>query len=92
MKTPLIVPIERFVGISDICTNFAAEIVMSAPHVEADKQDREMKSRLRIAVMAVGLLAGFAAPVSGQKPALAMLNGLDPGRWELRVRGSGGPA
>ena len=37
------------------------------------------------------LLAGFAVPASGQRPALAMLDQLDAGRWELRLRdGSGG--
>lgn len=40
-----------------------------------------------------GLAAGAAAiavPASGQGPALAMLDQLEPGRWELHVRGPGG--
>lgn len=46
-----------------------------------------MKSRIRIAV--AGLLVTFSALATGQRPALAMLNELDAGRWELRVRDDG---
>lgn len=49
-----------------------------------------MNSRLRLAVTVAAALAAFAAPVMGQRPALAMLNQLDAGRWELRNR-EGGP-
>lgn len=48
-----------------------------------------MKSRMRIAVTVAGLLAAFAVPASGQRPALAMLGQLEAGRWELRARDSG---
>jgi hypothetical protein len=58
---------------------------------EAKWQDETMKCRTRIAVMMAGLLAGIAAPVAGQRPALAMLDQLEAGRWEVRVRGSAGP-
>jgi hypothetical protein len=49
-----------------------------------------MNSRLRIAVIVAGVLAAFAAPVVAQRPALAMLNQLEAGRWELRVRDAAG--
>lgn len=49
-----------------------------------------MKRRMRIAVAVAGLLAGFAVPAAGQRPALAMLGQLEAGRWELRNR-DGGP-
>ena len=39
----------------------------------------------RFVAMAIASSA-FAAPVSGQRPALAMLDQLDRGRWELRFR------
>ena len=46
---------------------------------------------------AVRILAGlavsagaFALPAFGQRPALAMLDQLEAGRWELRVRDPGG--
>lgn len=45
-----------------------------------------MASRVRIAVVLVGVLAAFAAPAIGQRPALAMLGQLESGRWELRAR------
>lgn len=48
-----------------------------------------MRSWLRTAVV-FGGLAALAAPAIGQKPALAMLEQLDKGRWELRIRGEGG--
>lgn len=39
-------------------------------------------------VVAVALLgcAGLAVPVSSQRPALAMLDQIEPGRWEIRLR------
>ena len=49
-----------------------------------------MRRRLRIAVTVAGALAALAAPAMGQRPALAMLDQLDAGRWELRMR-DGGP-
>lgn len=48
-----------------------------------------MKSRMRIAVAAAGLLVAFAAPSAAQRPALAMLGQLEAGRWELRNRDTG---
>jgi len=48
-----------------------------------------MKSRIRFAAAIAGLLVAFSAPATGQRPALAMLNELDAGRWELRVRDDG---
>lgn len=33
--------------------------------------------------------ASLAAPAAGEKPVLAMLGQLDPGGWELRMRGDG---
>jgi hypothetical protein len=43
-----------------------------------------MKSRWRIAVV-LGAVAALAAPLVAQRPALAMLNGLEPGLWQLRT-------
>jgi hypothetical protein len=39
--------------------------------------------------MVAGLAAGVAVPAAGHRPALAMLNGLEAGRWELRMRDAG---
>jgi hypothetical protein len=49
-----------------------------------------MTGRMRILLGCAALAAGFAAPALGQRPALAMLDGLERGRWELRVREAGG--
>jgi hypothetical protein len=49
-----------------------------------------MDKTLRIAALAIAMLAVSAAPVLAQRPALAMLGTLEPGRWELRVRDSDG--
>jgi hypothetical protein len=49
-----------------------------------------MTSGLRIAVLAMGMLAASAAPVVAQRPALAMLNQLEAGSWELRLRDGNG--
>ena len=48
-----------------------------------------MKIPVRIAVMAAGLLAAFAAPAIGQRPTLAMLGQLEAGSWEVRTRDDG---
>lgn len=48
-----------------------------------------MKSRLRNAMLLAGLSLALAAPAMGQRPALAMLDQLEKGRWELRVREEG---
>lgn len=48
-----------------------------------------MKSRMRIAVAAAGMLVALAAPSAAQRPALAMLGQLEAGRWELRMRDTG---
>ncbi len=50
----------------------------------------KLVSRIAVAVIAAG--AAFAAPAGGQRTSLAMLDGLDSGRWELRVRGAAGQA
>ena len=45
-------------------------------------------ARLRPFAVLAGLLLGMLiAPVSARAPELAMLDGLDPGLWDLRVRG-----
>jgi hypothetical protein len=41
---------------------------------------------LRAASLFAGLSLGFAIPATGQGPALAMLDQLESGRWELRPR------
>lgn len=41
-------------------------------------------------VAAAGALFALASPAWSQKPALAMLDELEKGRWELRVRGDDG--
>lgn len=44
-------------------------------------------------LLAAALAAiAMAGPAQGQRPALAMLDGLDHGRWELRLRGADGGA
>lgn len=49
------------------------------------------KKSLRLAtLLGVGLI-GFAAPAIGGGQALAMLDQLDSGRWELRIREPGAP-
>lgn len=48
-----------------------------------------MRSRLRNAMLLAGLSTALAAPAMGQRPPLAMLDQLDKGRWELRVREDG---
>lgn len=48
------------------------------------------KQALHIAIAAVGAFA-LGGPVSGQGTALAMLDQLDAGRWELRMRQAGSP-
>lgn len=49
-----------------------------------------MNVKLERAVLTVLALAAFAVPALGQLPALAMLDGIEPGMWELRERGEGG--
>ena len=51
-----------------------------------------MKRRFGFALAIAGLFAASAVPVLAQGPALAMLDGLQKGSWELRVRGEGGKA
>ena len=46
---------------------------------------------LRMHVVLMAAAAGLAAPASGQRQALAMLDQLDSGRWELRSRDARGP-
>ena len=50
-----------------------------------------MKRRIMIAVPAAGVLALMVSgPVFGQKPPLAMLDQLEKGRWEMRIRDKAG--
>lgn len=44
-----------------------------------------------LGVLAVVALTGLGVPSRAQAPALAMLDGLDKGLWNLRVRGSTEP-
>lgn len=48
------------------------------------------KSLNRKGALAALALAVVAVPAAGQRPALAMLDRLESGRWELRVREPGG--
>jgi hypothetical protein len=50
-----------------------------------------MKRRVQIAVAVAGLAVGLAVPATAESPPLAMLDQLEKGRWELRMReGDGG--
>lgn len=49
-----------------------------------------MKRRFSLALAIAGISATLAAPVLGQRPALAMLDQIEKGRWELRIRDKGG--
>ena len=49
-------------------------------------------TRLRSAAIATGLLLGIiAVPGEAQAPALAMLDGLQAGQWEIRYRNGDAP-
>ena len=52
----------------------------------------QRKPLIWAAIIALAGSGGFAVPASGAHPGLAMLDRLEPGRWELRPRGSRGPA
>lgn len=43
--------------------------------------------RLRLLVAAAVITLAATAPIAGQRPPLAMLDQLEGGRWELRLRG-----
>ncbi len=45
---------------------------------------------MRMAAVFVAAAAAFAVPASAQRPALAMLDQLESGRWELRLRDGSG--
>ena len=47
------------------------------------------KKALRTGVVLAAGLVAFAAPASGQRQTLTMLDQLDRGRWELRLRQDG---
>lgn len=49
------------------------------------------KKVLKFAGAVGAVLAGLAVPAQGQGPALAMLDQLDTGRWEMRLRDPGNP-
>jgi len=46
-----------------------------------------MKTRAALALALCAVAAAIAGPAQGQRPALAMLDALEHGRWELRLRG-----
>lgn len=51
----------------------------------------KLPSRLRVPAIALGLAAGvLLAPAVAQAPELAMLEGLQDGAWDIRVRGEDG--
>lgn len=45
-----------------------------------------------IAGLVLAMAGFFAAPATGAGPTLVMLDQLDPGRWELRIREPGTPS
>lgn len=45
---------------------------------------------VRFAAIATAAAAAIGVPALGQRPALAMLDQLEVGRWELRLRDAGG--
>lgn len=47
------------------------------------------KNIVRVIAAPLAVLIAFAAPASGQRQSLAMLDQLDKGSWELRVRNNG---
>lgn len=47
--------------------------------------------RPRIAALVAVTVLAFAVPAAGQRPQLAMLDQLQDGRWELRLRDGRGP-
>jgi len=49
-----------------------------------------VKQGIAATLIFAGLTAVFAAPAIGQGAALAMLDRIDRGNWEMRVRGSDG--
>ncbi len=49
-----------------------------------------MRGAVRKLTILAAAAGAFALPAFGQKPALAMLDQLESGRWELRVREPGG--
>lgn len=49
------------------------------------------KKLLRFVGAVGAALVGIAVPAQGQGPALAMLDQLDTGRWEMRLRDPGNP-
>ena len=51
---------------------------------------QRVASTLAVAGAALAVASGTTAPLSAQKPALAMLDRLDRGDWEMRVRGKDG--
>jgi hypothetical protein len=48
-----------------------------------------MRFAAAFSLSTVGLLGFLAVPALGQRPSLAMLDGLNRGGWELRERGGG---
>lgn len=59
--------------------------------IQGARRGEEMFGRLSLmALLAAFGAAAFAVPISGQRNQLAMLDQLEGGRWELRVRDSSG--
>lgn len=50
-----------------------------------------MITKIRLAGAALAALLAFAAPAMGAGDSLAMLDGLESGRWEIRARDPGTP-
>ena len=50
-----------------------------------------MANRLPVMTLLAAFAAGLASPVASQNPSLAMLDHLESGRWELRIREAGAP-
>ncbi|MDP3906355.1 hypothetical protein [Novosphingobium sp.] len=50
------------------------------------------KNTLRLAGAGIAAMLACSAPASGERASLTMLDQLDAGRWELRLRDSGIPA
>jgi hypothetical protein len=50
----------------------------------------QISRTIKLTAVAAALFAAFTVPAAGQRPALAMLDQLESGRWELRLRDGSG--
>jgi len=77
----------------DVCRRYATSQIrgwlMMSPAVFETRLVQVKNRSLRLACAAAAIGAAFAVPAVGQRPALGMLDQLDPGRWELRLREAG---